>query len=329
MATEEASRPAPGHREEPRRVPIWVLAAIPLALIIAALALLLAVGGETLGDRPGPPVEELAVERTVLRPGEIELSVRNVGPDAVDVEQVFVNDMYVDFTETPEDVGRLGGQTLTLDYPLAGGLAAARDPADLHRRHDRARGRGRGRDAGPTPASTGSWPSSAPTSASYRWCSECSSSRFSHRCGSTGSASSWRSRSGSSGSWPSTPTSKGTRSPRKAAARSAAWSSSSSARGSPSSASSRSTATWPAGVRRPGEAGAGAFHLSLLVAIGIGLHNFGEGLAIGSAYAIGELALGAFLVFGFALHNTTEGLAIVAPLAKGADPRSSRWARWE
>ena len=146
MATEEASRPAPGHREEPRRVPIWVLAAIPLALIIAALALLLAVGGETLGDRPGPPVEELAVERTVLRPGEIELSVRNVGPDAVDVEQVFVNDMYVDFTETPEDVGRLGGQTLTLDY-LAGGLAAARDPADLHRRHDRARGRGRGRDA--------------------------------------------------------------------------------------------------------------------------------------------------------------------------------------
>jgi zinc transporter ZupT len=68
------------------------------------------------------------------------------------------------------------------------------------------------------------------------------------------------------------------------------------------------------------EAGAGAFRLSLLVAIGIGLHNLGEGLAIGSAYAIGELALGAFLVFGFALHNTTEGLAIVAPLAKGRRP---------
>ena len=55
--------------------------------------------------------------------------------------------------------------------------------------------------------------------------------------------------------------------------------------------------------------------LALMVAIGIGLHNLGEGLAIGSAYAVGALALGAFLVVGFAIHNTTEGLAIVAPLA--------------
>jgi zinc transporter ZupT len=54
----------------------------------------------------------------------------------------------------------------------------------------------------------------------------------------------------------------------------------------------------------------------LLVAIGIGLHNFGEGLAIGSAYALGELALGSLLIVGFTLHNTTEGLAIVAPLAR-------------
>jgi len=46
------------------------------------------------------------------------------------------------------------------------------------------------------------------------------------------------------------------------------------------------------------------------------MHNLGEGLAIGSAYAVGELALGAFLVIGFALHNTTEGVAIVAPLAQ-------------
>jgi ZIP family zinc transporter len=55
--------------------------------------------------------------------------------------------------------------------------------------------------------------------------------------------------------------------------------------------------------------------LALLVAIGIGLHNLGEGVAIGSAYSAGALALGAFLVVGFALHNTTEGLAIVAPIA--------------
>ena len=52
-----------------------------------------------------------------------------------------------------------------------------------------------------------------------------------------------------------------------------------------------------------------------LIALGIGLHNLGEGLAIGSSYATGEIALGTFLVIGFLLHNTTEGLGIVTPLA--------------
>jgi len=55
---------------------------------------------------------------------------------------------------------------------------------------------------------------------------------------------------------------------------------------------------------------------ALLVAIGIGFHNFGEGLAIGAAFSLGELTLGTLLILGFTLHNTTEGLAIVAPLAK-------------
>jgi len=63
------------------------------------------------------------------------------------------------------------------------------------------------------------------------------------------------------------------------------------------------------------EAGRGGFALALLIALGIGLHNLGEGLAIGSSYALGALALGAALIVGFALHNTTEGLAIVAPMA--------------
>ncbi|MEE9186722.1 MAG: ZIP family metal transporter [Bacteroidota bacterium] len=56
--------------------------------------------------------------------------------------------------------------------------------------------------------------------------------------------------------------------------------------------------------------------LSYFIAIGIGLHNLGEGLAIGAAYVLGEVALGAFLVVGFALHNVTEGLAIVTPVAR-------------
>ena len=55
--------------------------------------------------------------------------------------------------------------------------------------------------------------------------------------------------------------------------------------------------------------------LALLVAIGIGVHNLGEGLAIGTSFALGELALGSFLVVGFMVHNLTEGLAIAAPIA--------------
>jgi zinc transporter, ZIP family len=66
----------------------------------------------------------------------------------------------------------------------------------------------------------------------------------------------------------------------------------------------RGVAAWPAARR-----------LALLIAVGIGLHNFGEGLAIGGSAASGEISLAMVLVIGFALHNATEGFGIVAPLA--------------
>src|SRR5262245_50316313 len=56
--------------------------------------------------------------------------------------------------------------------------------------------------------------------------------------------------------------------------------------------------------------------LATLVALGIGLHNLGEGLAIGSSFALGDLALGTFLIVGFMIHNITEGLGIAAPVAE-------------
>ncbi|CAN5246736.1 metal transporter [soil metagenome] len=62
--------------------------------------------------------------------------------------------------------------------------------------------------------------------------------------------------------------------------------------------------------------GATGFALALLVAIGIGVHNMGEGLAIGASFAVGELQLGTFLIVGFMIHNVTEGLGIAAPVAK-------------
>jgi ZIP family zinc transporter len=68
------------------------------------------------------------------------------------------------------------------------------------------------------------------------------------------------------------------------------------------------------GRRKGGEIGGLA--LATSIALGIGLHNLGEGLAIGSAFATGAAALGTFLVLGFTLHNVTEGVGIVAPLVQ-------------
>jgi len=68
---------------------------------------------------------------------------------------------------------------------------------------------------------------------------------------------------------------------------------------------------WRSGQRRERS----PLQVAALIALGIGLHNLGEGLAIGTSYATGEIALGTFLVIGFLLHNTTEGLGIITPLA--------------
>jgi ZIP family zinc transporter len=75
---------------------------------------------------------------------------------------------------------------------------------------------------------------------------------------------------------------------------------------------------------RGSRTGAGAATLALLVAIGIGVHNFGEGLAIGTSFAFGELALGTFLIVGFMIHNVTEGLGIAAPAAESGTVLSLR-----
>lgn len=70
----------------------------------------------------------------------------------------------------------------------------------------------------------------------------------------------------------------------------------------------------------------GGLALAMLVAVGIGVHNLGEGLAIGTSFALGELTLGTFLVVGFMVHNVTEGLGIAAPAAEGKAPGLGRLA---
>jgi ZIP family zinc transporter len=99
-------------------------------------------------------------------------------------------------------------------------------------------------------------------------------------------------------------------------------------------AARRSAAGAAAVVSRPGAASVAEFEtrrtslswladLPMMIAIGIGLHNFAEGLAIGNSAAHGELQLAVLLIIGFGLHNATEGFGIVAPMA--AEGRRPSW----
>ncbi len=308
------------------RVPVWALAAIPLALIVAALAALLTVGGDTLGERLGPPVEEIAVERTVLRPGEIELTVRNMGPDAVTVGQVFVNDTYVDYRTTGATIGRRAAETLTLDYPWQADspyLVTVVSATGATTEHEipvavetpSADGGFYGLMAllgvyvGVIPVALGMLFLPLLRRVREHWI------RFfmAVTVGLLGFLAADAYLEGTEIAEAGTGAFGGAKLLFIGA-------------GAAYLGLVALDRFLRARSERARTTGASPFQLALLIAIGIGLHNLGEGLAIGSAYAIGELALGAFLVFGFALHNTTEGLAIVAPLSAHRHPSPARLA---
>jgi len=320
---EAASEPTTGLR----RLPTWALVAGPLVLIAGAIVLFAALGGPGLDERRGPPVEELAVERTVLHPGEIQLTVRNTGPDDVQVAQVAVNDGYVAFAAEPDGkVGHLGKQQLTLDYPWQEGGAytismLTSTGATIEHTIDAAvetpdTGGGfyalmslLGIYVGVIPVALGMLFIPMLRRVSDDWVRLFMAVTigllgFLVIDGGLEGIEIGQESSGAFG---------GVELLFIGAAMAYL-------------ALTAVDRLLKAGIERRRAAGAGAFRLSLMVAIGIGLHNLGEGLAIGSAYAVGSLALGAFLVIGFAIHNTTEGLAIVAPLARAQRPGLGRLA---
>lgn len=311
---------APARRAPGGGLPTWALGAIPLALIAAAIGAFALLGGPGLGERTGPPVEEVAVERTALHPGEIELTLRNDGPDPVEVAQVAVNDAYAPFVASAgNEIGRLGSTTLTVSYPWvegesyeifvltsSGGTVPVSIPVAAETPEA---------DAGfyGLMALLGIYVGVIPVSLGMLWLP------FLGRLGRR-----WMSTliAFTVGLLAFLAIDAGLEGLEIAAEAPAAFGGTAlvfvgalvaylALAGVDSYLSQRRH-------REGSGAATGGAYLALLVAIGIGLHNLGEGLAIGTAYATGALALGAFLVVGFAIHNTTEGLAIVAPL-RGAD----------
>jgi ZIP family zinc transporter len=306
------------------RLPVWALGLLPLVLIAAAIGAFAALGGPGLGDRTGPPVEDLAVERTVLRPGEIELTVRNDGPDEVEIAQVAVNDGYAAFTATDgRTIGRLGSTTLEIAYPWIEGeaytifLLTSTGGTIEHEIPVAAETPEADADFFGLMALLGVYVGVIPVSLGMLWLP------FTRRI-----AAEWLRIliAFTVGLLAFLAVDAGLEGLEIAGEAPTAF-------GGTALVFLGAIAAYLvlAGIdsylsarrERAAASGAAGAYLALMVAIGIGLHNLGEGLAIGSAYASGALALGAFLVVGFAIHNTTEGLAIVAPLA-GSHVRLSR-----
>ena len=300
------TRPAPGGLSGAS----WLLALVPLVLLGIVLAYLVVTGGG-LTELAGPPVEQIAVQRVTLpEPGIIQVEVVNDGPQEVTIPQVLVDDAYFLFDAKPSTtIPRLGRATFTIYYPWVaeeahaillitsiGTTFEAEVPVAVE-----------------TPQIStnlfvqfglvGLYVGIVPVFLGVLWYP------FMRRL----------SRSAMNfilaltvgllvflavGTWLDAN--------EFAAELPAFW------QGVPMilfiALITLGVLLAVGSLRRGREST--PLGIAYRIALGIGLHNLGEGLAIGAAFASGEAALGTFLILGFTLHNITEGVGIAAPIVR-------------
>src|SRR5262245_324924 len=290
-----------------------VLALLPLLLLGGVLALLITTGAG-LGERLGPPIEELTVERITLpRPDMIVVDVVNGGPDTVTIAQVQVDDAYWDFTIAPgNELPRLGRATIQIPYPWV------RD--EPHRilllSSTGAIFEGEVAVATMTPAPSaetfwryallGIYVGVVPIGLGLLWYP------FLRRLGGRGMRAILSLTVGLLLFLLADMFVEAL----EIAAR------------LPGAYGGATLIVMVALLSALGLIGVGAWRgggqsrlgLAYMIALGIGLHNLGEGLSIGAAFASGAAALGTFLVVGFTLHNITEGIGIAAPITRERPP---------
>ncbi len=291
----------------------WVLALVPLVLLGGLLAWIVWSGPADLVRGEGyPPVERLTFQRVVLEPGAIVATVLNDGPDDVAIAQVQVDDAFWTFTaDNGQSLRHLGRTTLRIPYPWVEGEAhlvrvlTSTGTAFDHEiavavasPHVSARFFG-------TFTLIGIYVGVLPVAIGLLWfpfLTRLTASGMDFLLALTVGLLGFLLVDGSQDGF-------------EAAARLPG-----SFQGGVlfvvAAAGAYLMLETVGGWLTARRSGGGGWVLALLIAVGIGLHNFGEGLAIGSAFALGEAALGTLLIVGFTLHNTTEGLAIVAPLAR-------------
>jgi zinc transporter ZupT len=293
----------------------------PVALLAVFVALFLAFGPLGVFKAAFPPVEELTIDRVTLRPGEMVVAVTNGGPGPVTIAQVMVDDAYWHHTMAPgRTIPRLGRATITIPYPWIEGEPHAiklLTGTGVTIQHNVA-------VAVETPrpdarflmtfTMIGIYVGVVPITLGLLWfpfLRRISRRSLSFFLSLTGGllvflgvdtlAEALAVRGQVPGAFQGTGLITlgllGTILALTVIVR-------------------RSTRGATDGPRA-------RLVLASLIALGIGLHNLGEGLAIGAAYSLGEVALGTFLVLGFLIHNTTEGLGIAAPLAVDRPPLRS------
>jgi zinc transporter ZupT len=291
---------------------LWAL--VPIAALVGAVALFVSTGGsllELVGQSP-PPRDELDVRRVEFRPGEIKVRVTNPQRESITIASVTVDDAIVPFSvDGDRTLGRLRSATLVVPYdwvdgePLSVGVTSStgvQTTEDVPAAFETPRASARGflgyaligLLVGVLPIALGlAWLPSL-RRASPNWLAafmaltaglltflalEALAEAFELQAG--------------------LPTGVGGLGVVLLGV-----------------VSTYLLLTFLSRRLVGGDGAAGGLALATLVAVGIGLHNLGEGLAIGTSFAIGELALGTFFVVGFMVHNVTEGLGIAAPIAE-------------
>jgi ZIP family zinc transporter len=299
-----------GERRPWRTAAVFLL---PVALLAGVIAVFLVSGG--LKVQPAVPIESLVFERTILKPGLIELHVRNTSPQELTVAQIDIRDAFVPFSIAPSrSIPRLGRAVISVPYPWVQAEAyqirlfsANSVPFDAS---IEAAAETRTADAATLGGFTliGIYVGVIPVFLGIFW-------------------------------YPAL---------RRLGRRAFLWLmaltiglllflgidatsealQTAAALGGPFQGVGltglgivttflvlMAIARRQAGAKPGLEAGRPA-RIALMIAVGIGLHNLGEGLAIGASFSIGAAALGTFLVIGFILQNITEGLGIIAPIVR-------------
>lgn len=292
--------------------PRWMWGVLPL-VCLAALAIVVTQTG--LLDRlrgPFPPVEELTVERVTLEPGVVRLGLVNGGPEPVTIAQVTVDEAFWDFTMTPSTtVNRFGRATIEIPYPWVqdeAHLVSLLTSTGLTFEHEVALAVESPRVDGASLGlltMVGIYVGVLPVAIGLLFLpfvGRLSDDWFEAMLALTAGLLIFLAVDALS------------EAVEMAAEVPAAF------QGNAlvllGSLGTFLMLQLTGGARARVEGVDGRRSIAWFIALGIGLHNMGEGLAIGAAHAIGEAALGASLVMGFMIHNTTEGLAIIAPIAK-------------